>query len=150
MTTQKQREYMAKWYREHPAYVLEYRRHHAQRRREVARNWWAKQAKLKTNQHIAKNLRTRICQALKGTGKFRSSLKLIGCSLEKLRSYIEGQFKPGMSWKNYGDWHIDHKLPCASFNLSIPEEQQSCFHYTNLQPLWAAENVRKGIGVCRI
>jgi HNH endonuclease. len=51
-----------------------------------------------------------------------------------------------MSWDNYGrdGWHIDHIRPCASFDLTDPEQQRQCFHYTNLQPLWAADNIRKG------
>ena len=48
-----------------------------------------------------------------------------------------------MAWSNYGKWHIDHIEPCANFDLSIPEEQTACFHYTNLQPLWAEENLKK-------
>lgn len=48
-----------------------------------------------------------------------------------------------MTWANYGEWHIDHILPCASFNLSDYKEQQKCFHYTNLQPLWAVDNYKK-------
>ena len=49
-----------------------------------------------------------------------------------------------MSWGNYGKWHVDHIRPCASFNLVNEEEQKKCFHYTNLQPLWAKDNLSKG------
>ena len=50
-----------------------------------------------------------------------------------------------MSWKNHGlnGWHIDHIKPVSKYNLLDPEEQKKCFHYTNLQPLWAIENIRK-------
>lgn len=48
-----------------------------------------------------------------------------------------------MTWQNYGQWHVDHIRPCASFDLSKPEEQRACFHYANLQPLWGEENLRK-------
>jgi hypothetical protein len=92
---------------------------------------------------LTRYLRARIYSALKGFNKSESTEKLIGCSIQELKLYIENQFKPGMSWSNYGKWHIDHIKPCASFDLSKPEEQKKCFHYTNLQPLWAEENLRK-------
>jgi hypothetical protein len=56
---------------------------------------------------------------------------------------LEKQFTKGMNWKNYGKWHIDHIKPCASFDLSLEHEQKLCFHFTNLQPLWAKDNIRK-------
>jgi len=64
--------------------------------------------------------------------------------MPELRLHLERQFKDGISWDNYGEWHIDHIRPCAKFDLSKPEEQRACFHYTNLQPLWEKENVSKG------
>jgi hypothetical protein len=70
-------------------------------------------------------------------------MKLIGCNIEQLKQHLQNQFKLGMSWDNHGKWHIDHIRPCASFDLSKPEEQRKCFHYTNLQPLWAEENISK-------
>ena len=70
-------------------------------------------------------------------------MKLLGCSLDFLKQYLEFQFKKGMSWSNYGKWHIDHIKPCASFDLSKPNEQHKCFNYINLQPLWAIDNLRK-------
>ena len=57
--------------------------------------------------------------------------------------YLDAKFTDGMSWENHGEWHIDHILPCASFNLLIEDEQRKCFHYTNLQPLWAKDNLSK-------
>ena len=71
-------------------------------------------------------------------------MKLCGCSLEKLKQHLESQFTEGMTWDNKGDWHVDHIKPCASFDLTNPEEQKKCFHYTNLQPLWALDNMKKG------
>lgn len=78
--------------------------------------------------------------------KHQSTFELLGCTLEELYAHIEAQFLPGMSWGNYGHdtWHIDHIKPCASFDLTDPEQQRVCFHYTNLQPLWAIDNIRKG------
>ncbi|GAI33061.1 unnamed protein product, partial [marine sediment metagenome] len=59
------------------------------------------------------------------------------------KKHLEKRFVKGMSWKNYGKWHIDHIKPCATFNLSEKKEQRKCFHYSNLQPLWAKENLSK-------
>jgi hypothetical protein len=75
--------------------------------------------------------------------KYNSALVLLGCSVDQLKQHLELQFKPRMSWSNYGKWHIDHIKPCAKFNLSKASEQRRCFHYTNLQPLWAKENLQK-------
>jgi hypothetical protein len=69
---------------------------------------------------------------------------LLGCSVSFLKGFLEAKFTEGMTWQNHGEWHIDHIKPCASFNLLDEEEQKKCFHYTNLQPLWAAENLSKG------
>ena len=94
---------------------------------------------------ILHRLRTRILLVLHGKKKVESSLNLLGCSAEYLKKHLEAQFKDDMSWENYGikGWHIDHIKPCASFDLSIIEEQKECFHYTNLQPLWWHENLSK-------
>ena len=75
--------------------------------------------------------------------KSTKTLELLGCTVEQLQSFLEAEFTEGMTWENYGEWHIDHILPCASFNLEDPEEQKKCFHWTNLQPLWAKDNIIK-------
>lgn len=93
---------------------------------------------------LKKNLRTRIYLALVGINKSGTTEKLLGCSIDHLRIHLESQFCPGMTWENYGPvWHVDHKLPCASFDLTDPVQQATCFHYSNLQPLFAADNIRK-------
>lgn len=81
---------------------------------------------------------------MRGKSKSAKSLELLGCSLEEYRNYLEIQFRDGMTWDNYGNyWHIDHKIPCSSFNLILPEEQRKCFNYTNTQPLLVEENLKK-------
>jgi hypothetical protein len=92
---------------------------------------------------IQSNLRTRIWNALKYNRKSNSTTNLLGCSIENFRLHIQSKFQDGMTWENYGEWHIDHILPCASFDLSDFEQQKVCFHHTNLQPLWAEENIKK-------
>ena len=95
---------------------------------------------------IMKTLRSRLGTALKtqNSNKYNNTIDLLGCSVSFLKDYLEAKFKDGMTWNNHGEWHIDHIKPCASFNLLQEEEQKKCFHYTNLQPLWAAENLSKG------
>jgi hypothetical protein len=97
---------------------------------------------------IVTNLRNRINGLLQkaGTRKAGRTVALIGCTAFKLKAHIEAQFLSGMTWANHGrhGWHIDHIRPCASFDLTDPEQQRACFHYMNLQPLWAADNIRKG------
>ena len=91
-------------------------------------------------------LRSRLCSVIrrKGIGKLYHAKELVGCSIEDLKAHIESKFKPGMTWENHGQWHIDHIEPIASFDLTDPAQQRECFHYTNLQPLWAKENLSKG------
>ena len=95
---------------------------------------------------IRANLSTRLWCALKAQGvkKTTSTMKLCGCSLENLKQHLESQFVDGMSWDNKGEWHIDHIKPCAAFDLTDVEQQKECFHFTNLQPLWALDNMKKG------
>lgn len=98
------------------------------------------------NYRIRLTASTRMRLAIKAarTQKLKNSSELCGCSWPDLVAYLESKFKPGMTWENYGSyWHIDHKRPCASFDLTKPEDQSKCFHFTNLQPLPALENLRK-------
>lgn len=103
------------------------------------------------NFKLSTNLRTYLRNSLKQNSKSDNTFKLLSCDIEFLKQHLESQFKKGMSWYNYGrgwngkkEWHIDHIYPCASFDLSNTEEQQICFHWSNLQPLWAFDNLSKG------
>ena len=93
------------------------------------------------------HLRGRIWEVLKRNTKSATTMELTGCSTKELKQQLEKQFQVGMTWQNYGQWHIDHIKPCASFDLSKPGEQKKCFHYTNLQPLWARDNLSKGVKI---
>ena len=88
--------------------------------------------------------RTRIWQSFKNNGFTKSSktYKLLGCTFEEFKEHLEKQFKDGMSWENQGEWHLDHIHP-----ISLAESEEEIIklnHYTNFQPLWAEENIRKG------
>jgi hypothetical protein len=91
-------------------------------------------------------LRNRLRKAIKkkNAKKCKKTMDLIGCSTSKLMNHLESKFQEGMSWKNHGEWHIDHIKAIAKFNLLDENEQKKCFHWSNLQPLWAEENISKG------
>ena len=122
---------------------------------------WAKKARMKRrdkfnkyirdrlkkdiNFKLRKTIRARIRLALKNDKKRSKTLKLLGVNnIITAKKHLEKLFKPRMTWKNHGKWHIDHIIPCSSFDLTKASEQRECFHYTNLQPLWASENLSKG------
>jgi transcription elongation factor Elf1 len=95
---------------------------------------------------LVKTMRSRLLSALtrKNAKKNYRTMDLIGESPSFVMGYLEAKFTEGMTWENHGEWHIDHIKPCCSFDLTKEEEQIKCFHYSNLQPLWAEENLKKG------
>lgn len=95
---------------------------------------------------IAKNLRARLYLAVRKQGgkKSDSTMSLTAADWPTFKTWIENKFQVGMTWENYGLWHIDHETACCRFDLTIPDQQRECFHYKNLQPLWGIENIKKG------
>jgi len=95
---------------------------------------------------IVRALRVRLWDALNGRQKTGSAIKLLGCTVDELRQHLESQFKDGMTWGNWGrsGWHIDHKKPLVLFDLTDPAQLAEACHYSNLQPLWAIDNLKKG------
>lgn len=89
-------------------------------------------------------LRRRLRSAIKRNQKAGSAVKDLGCSIEFLKSYLESRFQCGMTWNNYGKWHIDHIKPLSKFDLTDEIQFKEAVHYTNLQPLWASDNLKKG------
>lgn len=139
-----------KWTLENPGHSAANARAYYWRNREAVLNNANTRARKRRgvdiNFKLAGGLRSRISTTLRGIAtKSKRTIALLGCSVEHLRKHLEKQFATGMTWENYGlkGWHIDHKRPCASFDLTQPEQQRLCFHYTNLQPLWALDNLRK-------
>lgn len=97
-------------------------------------------------QNMWRTLRIRLKNwAGKKAAKDRSQMELIvGCDKKTLRSYLESKFKPGMTWRNHGKWHIDHIIPLSKYDPTNFENIKKANNYTNLQPLWALENLKKG------
>lgn len=154
------------WYEKNKEYALnqyaEYREKNRQRIRDYHKEHYAKNKPEINKRHMQYNkekyrtdplyklksdLSRRIRKALKNSKELKSkkTLEYLGCDLDFLKGYIESQFREGMSWEVFfkGEIHIDHILPCASFDLTDPQQRRECFHYSNLQPLWAKENHEK-------
>lgn len=94
---------------------------------------------------IKKRTMARIWKAIKRQSVNESgSFALVGCTAEQLRDHIASKFQAGMTFENYGQWHVDHIKPCDSFDLKDPKQMAECFNWRNLQPLWAKDNLSKG------
>lgn len=137
-----------KKYRENPEFLKkerEQRKIYYQKNKKTERkknNEWKKN-KLKTDplERIKKNIRDRIRECLTGENKSKRTFDIIGLDKENFKSYIENKFTEGMSWENYGKWHLDHIKP-----LYLSENEEDLIklnHYTNLQPLWSEDNIKK-------
>ena len=150
--------YCKKWYIDNRERRLRYDKEYNLKNKEKRKQWrlnnkekskkyqnkyYKKKIKIDPNYKLIRNMRSRIWFALKRNHKSKSTIKLLGCSVEECWQHLKSKFQPGMTKENYGQWHVDHIIPCASFDLKCPVQQLACFHYTNLQPLWAADNIRK-------
>ncbi len=131
-------------------YAKKYNKNNPEMVRENSKRWRQKNPNYKKDKwrtdpefRLKNILRNRFYKVIKGYSKSGSVLSLIGCSVSELKDYLQSMFVGDMSWDNYGEWHIDHIKPCSLFDFSIESEQQECFHYTNLQPIWAVDNLIK-------
>lgn len=135
-----QREYRRKNRQQLSAQDLEYYHKNAERIRQKRRQREAERPELR----VVTTYRKRLSQLLKRRQGRPSSYKLLGCSPEEFLDHIERQLPRGCTWENYGHrWHVDHIIPCAAFDLSDPKQLRQCFHFTNLRPLLAKENLQK-------
>lgn len=107
---------------------------------------WKRKNKNNVQYNISCNLRRRLNKALNCNYKSGSAVRDLGCTIDELKIYLESKFQSGMNWDNYGlyGWHIDHIKPLASFDLTDRNQLLEACHYTNLQPLWANDNLTKG------
>ena len=121
----------------------EYRKNNKHKKSDYFNNYQKNRKKTDLLFKLKCNLSNRIRAALKNKKiiKSQSTLNMIGCDLETIKAHLEKQFTKGMNWENQGEWHIDHIIPCAS--AKTEEELIKLFHYTNLQPLWAIDNILK-------
>lgn len=130
------------------------------KRKKIAREWARKPENrkktyeywnFKYNNDPQFNIRIKIRRRIHSTLKQRklsrteTIIKLLGCSYDEFKNYIQNKFTEGMTWDKVlsSEIHLDHIIPCNSFDLTKEEEQKKCFHYTNLQPLWSYDNLSK-------
>ncbi len=129
------------------AWAKQSRIKHKEARRSYAKEYKRTRYHSDMNFRLISIIRRRINSYVSNENKSYSAVDLLGCSVNKLIKYLESKFKPGMTWDNYGlhGWHIDHIRPLASFNLLDPIEARVACNYNNLQPLWAEDNLKKGV-----
>jgi hypothetical protein len=137
------RERNGEYYRANAEAVCErtkkYRQDNPEWYRKYRRDW-------RRRNRLISNVRAGIWGCLSGRQKDSSSVEYIGCTLEELWVHLESKFQDGMTRKNYGEWHVDHIRPLSSFDFEVDTENtlHEAWHYTNLQPLWAKDNLSKG------
>lgn len=136
-----------RYYQKNKQKILEYakdwRGKNKQLVNKLAREYARKRRASDIHFKVKCNLRTRLYFAIRKECKKGSAVRDLGCSIAELKAYLESKFQPGMSWDNYGKWHIDHIRPLASFNLNDKLQFVEACHFTNLQPLWARDNILK-------
>ena len=140
---EKRLQYNKEWRLKNKEKIKQWRLNNKEKSKKYQNKYYKKKIKIDPNYKLIKNMRSRIWSGLKGRYKSKSTIKLLGCSVKECWQHLKSKFQPGMTKENYGQWHVDHIIPCASFDLKCPVQQMACFHYTNLQPLWAADNIRK-------
>ena len=91
-------------------------------------------------------LRVRVGNAVRYGARGGSAVRDLGCTVAEFRAYIASKFVAGMSWENWGEWHLDHIKPLADFDLSDRAQFLEAVHFSNYQPLWALDNCRKNAG----
>jgi len=143
----KSQEYKNAYYQKNKEQILKRHRAYYQDNKESISKWQTTYERNRRRDNIQRrlscNLRTRLYCAITRGSKAGSAVKDLGCSIDELKQHLESKFQEGMTWDNYGAWHIDHVKPLASFDLTDRDQFLEACHYTNLQPLWAEDNLKK-------
>ena len=138
---QKRREQQKKLHAVNPEYKRLWQKDYKKRHPEKVRQWQRKHRSKPINRAYS-NLRSRIREVFKGK---RSAVSVFGCSKEEFELHMQAQFTDGMHWNNYGTfWHIDHIIPLSHFDPYNEQHKRIANHWTNLRPLKAVENIRRG------
>jgi hypothetical protein len=140
------------WVKSNPIQAINARKRYIEQNKDKVNEYhreWKKNKRIedityKLKENVSRRIRYELnTHLLKGKNKY--TVEYLGCSIEHLKQYLEGRFDIGMNWNNYGQaWHIDHIIPCASWNFEKQFESMCCWNYRNLQPMWALANKSKG------
>lgn len=128
-------------------YIKEYRENNVDKIRQIKRDYERNRKARDPIYKLISNFRTAIYTVLKESNvdKYGHYFDILQYTPDELINHLELQFKETMTWDNYGEWHVDHKLPITYFNISEmgDEEFMRCWSLDNLQPMWGIENIRK-------
>ena len=130
------------WKKENPDRVKESNRIWETKNHDL-RNDQMRERRLIPRHRLENNMRRRLHKALRNGKSVVSAVKDLGCSMSCFKLYIENQFLPGMTWSNYGKWHLDHVIPVSHFDLTDRMQTLEAFNWLNYQPLWAIDNLKK-------
>jgi hypothetical protein len=124
------------------AYYKIYQEENRKKLTNYKREWMNEKRETDVEFKIKMQLRHRVKESIRHGYKSAPTLELLGGSVEHTKAHLESLWEAGMTWDNWTNdgWHIDHIRPCASFDLTIPDQQRLCFNWRNLQPLWGLEN----------
>ena len=129
-------------------YLKQYREKNKEKIKEVKRTYQKEKRHTDPIYKLISNFRTAIYTVLKENklDKYTNYFNMVGYTAEQLKSHLEVQFKQGMTWENYGEWHVDHIKPISSFTFETCEDEEFkiCWSLDNLQPMWGIENIKKG------
>lgn len=139
----KSRGYKQTWREENKDHIKEKARIYHQENKQKIYRYRKNRIKTDIKTKLARRLRDRLRVAIKNKQKSGSAIRDLGCTIDQFKLYLEFLFQIGMNWSNYGEWHIDHIMPLSSFNLENREDLLKAVHFTNLQPLWAKDNLKK-------
>jgi len=137
------------WQKINPLLVKKYSKKWRINNKEYFKKWRNNKYNIDFSFRLRIILGNRLNECLKKskTNKDSNIIKLLGCSLNELKIFLESKFTPEMNWDNHGKvWEIDHIKPCASFDLTDIKQQQKCFHYSNLQPLFKTTEISEFFG----
>ena len=148
-------EYQRAYRQQNADHLSSYKKAYDKENADKLKEYVSNRLKADINYKLRRVLRVRICNAIAIGYKAGSAVRDLGCTIPELKQHLESKFQEGMAWANWGlyGWHIDHIIPLSSFDLTDREQFLKACHYTNLQPLWAEENLKKSDKValsCRL